>query len=77
MKFLKSLYPGVNKWWPTSPSDKNTTHQTFCTRETVITLATMMAVKQSTLDHEHAVVTKFTGYLVLFMENSSSGKYSE
>jgi len=76
MKFLKVLYLGVNKCWPISPSDKNSTCQTFRTRETATTLVIMMAVQQSTLDHEHTVVTKFTGYLVLFMENSSSGKYS-
>ena len=34
----------------------------------------MIVVHQSALDHEHTVVTKFMGYLVLFMENSSSGK---
>jgi hypothetical protein len=77
MKFLKTLHPGVNKCWPISPSDKNTIHWTFCTRETVTTLATLTSVKQSNLDHEHIIVIKFTGYLVLFMENSRFGKYSE
>jgi hypothetical protein len=74
MRFLKAVCPGVNKCWPILPSDKNSTCQTFCTRETVTTHAIMIVVHQSALDHEHTVVTKFMGYLVLFMENSSSGK---
>ena len=77
MKFLQFLYVGMNKCWPISPSDKNSTCQTFCTRETATIHVVMMAVQLSTLDHEHIVVTKFTCCLVLLTESSSSGKYSE